>query len=99
MNTELELLKQFFGGYFHEDWRLETQAPDEALTEYIAHSNPTERLALSKAIQEYLDRYPNEDDLAEKLLHELGCYYDPAPSGMPVKEWLQGITVHLLNTN
>ena len=39
MNTELELLKQFFGGYFHEDWRLETQTPDEALTEYIAHSN------------------------------------------------------------
>lgn len=99
MNTELELLKQFFGGYFHEDWRLEAQSPEEALKEYTTHSNQTERILLSKAIQDYIDRFPNEDELSEKLFHELGCYYNPAPSGMPVREWLRGIAVRLLNTN
>lgn len=43
---------------------------------------------LNQAILAFIDDHPDEDDLAEALFRQLGCYYAPRALGQSTKEWL-----------
>jgi hypothetical protein len=96
MSDKMELLAQFFGGYFHEDWSLDAKSPNEVVDAYRRDSNAERRLELSKAIQEYSERFANGGELSDRLFHDLGCYYDPTADGVSARDWLQSVSSQLL---
>jgi hypothetical protein len=97
MNTpDAESLRQFFGAYFHQDWRAD--APDTAsvISSYLAdHPDKAERDKLARLIVEYSLRAPNEESLEYFLFKEFCCYYTPSADGVPVRDWLAGIAMRL----
>ena len=98
MNEQRELLCQFFGGYFHEDFRCDSRGPNEVLELYVSETTLETRLALNKAILDYIEQSSGESELNEKLFHELGCYYDPRADGIYTKDWLRTIASQLTRT-
>ena len=94
-NEERELLFQFFGAYFHEDFVLEGK-PQEIVERFIKDTAPDQRMAIGRAIVKYCDALPTDSELREKLFRELGCYYDPTADGMSEREWLLGVAARLI---
>ncbi|SRR6266851_374752 len=96
MSDKKELLAQFFGGYFHEDWKLDAKSPSEVVDAYRKDFNSEQRLVLSKAILEYSQSFCLDSELRSGLFHELGCYYDPSADGLSTRDWLQSVSSQLL---
>jgi hypothetical protein len=89
ITTRHELLRQFFAGFFHQDWRVEADTPEQVVTHYATQMNDRAALPeLSDAILAFVDDHPDEDKLADALLRDLGCYYAPRSTGQSTKAWL-----------
>jgi hypothetical protein len=89
------MLFQFFAGYFHEDFRLEATDVLDIVDRYSAEVTPEQRSRLGDAIVQYCEENSIDEELAEKLYRELGCYYDPTPDGVSARDWLQSIALRL----
>lgn len=86
---QYELLRQFFAGFFHQDWRVEADTPEQMVSYYAAQMNDRAALPeLSDAILAFIDDYPDEDQLADALFRKLGCYYSPKALGESTRAWL-----------
>jgi CdiI immunity protein len=84
-----ELLRQFFAGFFHQDWRVEADTPEGVVTHYATQMNDHAALPeLNEAILAFIDDHPDGDHLADALFRQLGCYYSPKLLGQSTKEWL-----------
>ena len=87
--SQRESLREFFAGYFHEDWRVEANTPDQVISNYAAQLSDRSRVAeLRDAIIAFIADHPDEDDLANALLGEFDCYYSPKALGRSTKQWL-----------
>ena len=95
---EYELVRQFFGGYFHEDWGLDAPNRRELVALYMNQSGmtPEQLHSLSKAIGKYGERYPDDHELSDRLYRELGCCYMPSADGLSAHQWLETIARQLL---
>lgn len=93
-----ELLKQFFGAYFHEDWDLEAENPKEIVALYAADVAEDQRRAVGKAILRYIDHVGDDTELKEKLFSELGCYYTPDADELAARDWLKRVAAQLLKS-
>jgi hypothetical protein len=83
------IMRQFFAGFFHQDWRVEADAPDQVISNYAAQLTDRSTLVeLSEAIAAFIADHPAEDDLANALFRQLGCYYAPKAIGESTKQWL-----------
>lgn len=91
-----ELLKQFFGVYFHEDWNVEAKDPKEIVAMYVADITEDHRRTVGRAILEYTDHVADDAELEEKLFSELGCYYAPGADGLTARDWLKMVAAQLL---
>lgn len=81
-NSELTNLKSFLSGYFHEDWPLESDGPDDAIRRFLA-SGPG--VVLRERIVAEIDEYlatKEAADIEKGLLMDLGCYSLPSADGM-----------------
>lgn len=59
--SQCEILRQFFGGFFHQDWRVEADTPDEVISNYVNQLNDQSTLAgLSEAIVAFIVDHPDE---------------------------------------
>jgi len=96
---QFALLKNFFSGYFHEDWPCEAESTDAVARLYIASAQSTESLSLATAILKYSDRFETDEALEENLFSELGCYYRPSLEGLSAKAWLERIANLLRGTH
>jgi hypothetical protein len=92
MTTESkDLLKNFFGAYFHEDWVCEADTADAVVDKYAKETSPEKLRALSEIILDYLKEILSDAELEERLFTDLGCYYLPSAQGLSVREWLKSI--------
>jgi len=85
------LLKNFFGGYFHQDWLFEAENPNAVIAEYLRTATPEDARLLGQAIREYSSEFASDKELEEDLFNSLGCYYCPSLVGISAKEWLEGV--------
>jgi hypothetical protein len=97
MNTqnEREALRQFFGGYFHQDWHCDCRTPDEVLDRYSKAASDVEACSLGKAILEYGRSFDTDEELERKLFSDFGCYFMPSGLGMSAIAWLEQIANRL----
>jgi hypothetical protein len=98
--SQREILRQFFAGFFHQDWRVEADTPDQVISNYA--DQPSDRstpAGLSEAIVAFIADHPDEGDLADALFRELGCYYAPKAIQQPTKQWLSHVAEKLTTSN
>lgn len=95
--SEFQNLVQFFGSYFHQDWRLDDPDP-HAVIERFLQMNPVEDVV--KVVSELdvlLERRPSEDDLRKMLVSEFLCYYLPDGNGS-IQLWLRQVRDQLVSS-
>lgn len=84
-----EELHQFFGAYFHQDWTLEADSPDEVVRIFINDGFcRSELMNLATDVETYADSKLNDAAAEEGLMSELGCYYLPSADNTGAKAWL-----------
>ena len=89
--NDLELLTNFFSGYFHEDWDCDASSPAEVAASYIRTASPQDVRLLHEAIIHYVECIREDADLEKKLFSELGCYYLPSGDRLSARNWLLSI--------
>jgi len=95
-DAERQLLWNFFGAYFHQDWDLDAEDEDEVVAQYAKTATREEREMLSNAIAKYSQSQISDKELEDDLCGDLGCESRPSNVGIPVRDWLQHIAAQLL---
>ena len=93
MNIPLTELQQFFGGYFHQDWREEYASADEAIDSFLSDSNKEIIIIAKSEILRLISSYTTESDLRSNLLHEQHFYYHYPHQWTSGLAWLNHIIV------
>lgn len=94
-SSEDSILKQFFAGYFHEDWPDDAKGSEQVVVDYLRAASGTEVTALADAITDLAHSGRSDAELEDTLFRELGCYYVPSGSGQSAKAWLEQLTTQL----
>jgi hypothetical protein len=83
-------LQQLLGAYFHQDWDLEGDDWPAIVRKYRSDVSAAEAAAAASEIEQLIADGDSDSILADRLLREFGCYYDPRPDlGGPLpREWL-----------
>ncbi|MFC3533219.1 contact-dependent growth inhibition system immunity protein [Vogesella facilis] len=93
-----ELLKEFFAGYFHQDYLLDDPTWEAVVLRYRADSGDVAARAIADEIQALVATSPSEKALESFLFNELGCYYTPRPDlgGPNFSLWLGSVSAELV---
>lgn len=81
---------QFFGAYFHQDWRENASDPDEVVRDFSNIASVETRLQTKREIEALLAEYTSEDAL-EVVLDSFGNSYDARRAEGSYTEWLRRI--------
>jgi hypothetical protein len=90
MKTLYPNLDEFFGTYFHQDWREDSATPSGIVDRYLAEWPPEEVRAAGKELRRLLAETPTEPGLADAVGH-LGSFYNPQADGLSYRDWLQQV--------
>jgi hypothetical protein len=97
MTNQFPHLTQFFSSYFHQDWPLEADTPNDVANNYRSSEPPASVEAVSSEISKLLEMPIAEPDLETFVFEELGCYYDPSTDNLTIREWLESVKQSLHN--
>ena len=88
-----DILRHFFGAYFHQDWNLEAEDKTQVVQYYLQleEVSPEDAARLRADMIAYVENEPDDDVLEEKLCTDLGCYYNTHADGLTAREWMLGI--------
>lgn len=93
MNSSHEVLHQFFGGYFHQDWQLEHATWQGIIGHFLSESNPADSAHVVAGIEYLLSDSASDEKLCS-LVQKLGCYYWPGSSA-EMRIWLRQLVLAL----
>ena len=85
-DRKLNNLVQFFGAYFHQDWRLDDPTPEAVIERFLEKNPPEEVQKVVVELDELLSLSLPEDELRRMLFEEFLCYYLPTETS--VRNWL-----------
>jgi phenylalanyl-tRNA synthetase beta subunit len=97
MTNQFPHLTQFFSSYFHQDWPLEANSPNEVVENYRNSESPESIEGALAELNKLLEMPIAQPDLETFILEELGCYYNPEASNQTVKQWLHSVQQSLKN--
>jgi len=87
LREQYPALWQLFGAYFHQDWHLDDDTPDDVLRRYL-HDDPGDAItAARRELDEVLRRWPAEADLQE-IHYRLGSSLWSPGVGFTTRGWL-----------
>jgi hypothetical protein len=87
-----EPLRQFFGGYFHQDWDLAGDTWSAVLQDYFRHQPSVDELRrVSEGLRELLQEFRTDAELNSFLGRELACEYLPDPT--PARDWVENLAL------
>lgn len=84
-----DLLSEFFGAWFHQDWNLDASDWLGVVKVFLADSDHDDVTKTARELRAFLALEITEDELV-CLLKQFGCYYTPRPDlgGPSYREWL-----------
>jgi len=91
-------LRQFLGGYFHQDWVVDHGRWEEVVDEFIADSPRHAVLECASELRDLLAAKFDDGELAT-VLERLGCSLDPAALHLRTGEWLRKVLERLSIAN
>jgi CdiI immunity protein len=87
VHESLQNLRQFFGGYFHQDWMHDAPNPDDIIKAFVNDSDNDVLASVRTESNKVLNQDLSDAELGD-LLRQLGCHvYYPA-LGLTAREWL-----------
>ncbi|NJL27534.1 MAG: hypothetical protein HC897_06365 [Thermoanaerobaculia bacterium] len=90
--VEIEDLRQFFGAYFHQDWCLDANEPDQIVQQYLSEGRSLKELTrLALLIEKYAELMDDDSALERALFSDLWCYYMPSADGLAAHAWLRHV--------
>ena len=91
MNERDETLRQFLGGYFHQDWDVNGPTWVDVVDQFLRDHGNGEITKTRDALQSWLD-----DTRAGTGLPSLyACDYNPRQDGLDDRTWVRAIIDHL----
>lgn len=87
MKTKYPNLYDFFSGYFHQDCFEGSSTVTALVANYLNDFKKNDIEKTSTELQEILSEKNSDDDL-EKIIDQLGNYYNPRADGLTYREWL-----------
>jgi hypothetical protein len=91
MNSEFPELQQFLGGYFHQDFHVEYDSPDDAINAFKTDATPTQKQSVSEELRKVLSLLTSKPELEDTMLARLWCCYVPTSDGLTPHEWLNHV--------
>jgi hypothetical protein len=92
-DQKLNNLAQFFGAYFHQDWRLDDPTPEVVIKRFLEMNPEDEVQKVVVELDELLSLSLSEEELRRKLFEEFLCYYVPTETS--IRDWLSHIRASL----
>lgn len=93
---EIERLRQFFGAYFHQDWRLDARDEDGIVDRFVADASDKATLtSLAALIDAFRESQPDEVQLERALHIELWCEFVLNEAGISTSAWLRHVSARL----
>jgi hypothetical protein len=90
---EIEELRQFFGGYFHQDWDLAGSTPSDVMAAFLQNASSESLRNLADALRRLLEDFSTEAALQTYLVDELWCEYVPADGG--TTRWIKSLSTEI----
>lgn len=88
MNERDTRLRQFFSGYFNQDWDIDGAASwTDVIAAYIKENSRAKVLVTRNDLRSWLE----DPESGRNLPPSFGCDYDPQPSGMDDRTWVHRI--------
>jgi len=87
MKTIYPNLDEFFGTYFHQDWREDSATARGIVERYLAEWPREEVQDAAEELRRLLAETLTEADLADKISC-LGSFYNPQADGLSHRDWL-----------
>lgn len=99
-SAQFEALRNFMSAYFHQDWMLNDETPDEVVSRFLAMQQPTrgELQALIAQIDAFISAHPDDTTIEQALEPVLGCYYLPSADQRPARAWLSEVRERFVQT-
>ena len=88
--SDFPALENFLSAYFHQDWRVEHDAPD-AVVSYFLDSEADEEIAAVRDDLARLSAQDLDEDALGNRLRTLGCEYYPTREGSSWRDWLASL--------
>lgn len=85
--SDYPALQNFLSAYFHQDWRVEHDAPDAVVSDFLDHEGVAEIAAVRADLARLQARDLDEPALGTQL-RALGSEYDPSLDGSGWRDWL-----------
>ena len=92
MTTRDDRLRQFFAGYFHQDWDLGGAGswPD-VMDEYLAGNTKDDAIKTCADLRAWLA----DSGHVQQLPPGFGCEYDPGPDGLDQLTWVARLAEYI----
>jgi hypothetical protein len=87
-------LRQFLGGYFHQDWVVERDDWQEIVRDYVSESPRSAVMECAAELRDLLAAGLGEAELGI-VLDGLGASVDPSALGQTTEEWLRAVQERL----
>jgi hypothetical protein len=83
-------LRQFLGGYFHQDWPLESARWQDVADEFIAESTQSAVAQTADELRSLLAEGFSDQE-TDAILDGLGCSVNPAAFHLGARAWLEAL--------
>lgn len=90
-------LRQFLGGYFHQDWPLESERWEEVADDFVAESTRSSIAQTEDELRSLLTAEWSDEEI-EAVLEGLGCNVNPAAFQLGARAWLEALQARLSTT-
>jgi len=97
MRTPYPNLDEFFGTYFHQDWREDSKTARGIIERYLAEWPTQDIRATAEELHRLLTEPLTEAELTDQM-RLLGNFYNPNADGLSHRDWLRQV-YELLSTN
>jgi hypothetical protein len=85
--SDFPALENFLSAYFHQDWRVEHDAPDAVVSSFL-DGEVAEQVAEVRAELARLSAQDLGEAALGNRMRVLGCEYDPTLDGGSWRDWL-----------
>jgi hypothetical protein len=89
-------LHQFLGGYFHQDWPVDSDGWENVVRDFVAEAPASVVLETSTELRALLAAGYGDGEL-EAMVEGLGGDVDPAAFNLRAEEWLRALLESLAN--
>src|SRR3546814_13867917 len=86
--SDFPALENFLSAYFHQDWRVEHDAPDAVVSSFL-DGEDAEQVAAVRAELARLSAQDLGEEALGNRMRVLGCEYDPTLGGGSWRDWLR----------